>query len=140
MLIDATLSFSSQQSLSGTAAQNSTNVYDAGSAKKLFGGTSEMGVLGIQVTAVGGTTPTFRAQFVGADDAALTSNVITIAETGVSATLVAATDPPVLYELNPSNQVTAKRYYGLIYTQSGTSPTATVNAAFVEAALNNLVK
>jgi hypothetical protein len=65
--------FASGQSLSGTSDQLSTNVYDAGSAKKLFAGRGGLKIA-VQVSAVGGTNPTFRARFVGADDAALSSN------------------------------------------------------------------
>jgi hypothetical protein len=136
---DACFNFASQQSLSGTAAQNSTNVYDAGSAKLLFGGSANLFVLAVEVTAAGGTSPTFRAQLVGADDAALSSNVITIAETGVSKVL-AASDLPVLYRLSVNNQTTSKRYYGVIFTQSGTSPTATANAQFEQTSHDNLTK
>lgn len=137
MQTDAILGFGDQQSLSGTSAANSTNVYDAGSAKKLFEGNGG-GVLAIEVTAVGGTSPTFQAQFVGADDAALSTNPVVLADTGASKVL-AATDLPVLYRLRPSNQKDAKRYYGVIYTLTGTSPTATANANIVESAQNHMV-
>lgn len=132
---DAFLTFSDQQALAGTSAQNSTNVYDAGAAKKLFAGTAR-GKVAIQVTAIGGTSPTFEAKLVGADDAALTTNVVTLADTGTSPVITAV---PALYELTASNQSVAKRYYGVIYTQGGTSPTATANAAVVDAAENMLV-
>jgi hypothetical protein len=81
-------------------------------------------------TASGGTTPTLRARFVGADNAALTTNPIILADSGVSRTIVAA-DIPLAIELVPSEQMDSKQYYGVIFTQSGTSPTATVNANLV---------
>lgn len=126
MILDAQFNFSDQQSLTGTSDVVSTNVYDLGAAGKLFQGAAGL-KLAIQVTASGGTSPTFRAKLVGADNAALTSNPITLADTGTSAAIAAA-DVPVIYELLPGQQNTAKRYYGVIYTQGGTSPTATVNA------------
>lgn len=135
MARDAFLTFSDQQALSGAGSANSTNVYDAAAAKKLFGGTAH-GKVAIEVTAAGGTSPTFEAKVVAADDAALTSNVVTLVDTGTSA---ASPTTPALYELAVSNQAASKRYYGVIYTLGGTSPTATVNAQFVDAAENNQV-
>lgn len=138
-VLDALLTFSAQQALTGSSDVISSNVYNAGSAKKVFEGSGEEVKLAIQVTASGGTTPTLRARFVGADNAALDSNPIIIAETGVSAALVAA-DIPKLYELLLANQATAKQYYGVIWLQAGTSPTATVNAFICHTAPNNLVR
>lgn len=126
MIIDALLTFSKQQALTGTSDVVSTNVYDAGAAKKLHQGAGGLKIA-IQVTASGGTTPTFRARYVGADNAALTTNPIILADTGVSAAIAAA-DLPLIYDLIPSQQTTDKRYYGVIYLQGGTTPTATVNA------------
>lgn len=103
-----------------TAAANGSNVNDQGAAIKLFDGTGEPFRLGGYYKANSGTNPTLRIQFVGADDAALTSNVITLAETGVSPVLVAGTVVP--YELIPGNQSAAKRFYGVIYTPAGTTP------------------
>lgn len=136
---DASFKFSAQQAITGTSDVVSTNVYDAGAAVKLFEGSGEEKKLFVQVTASGGTTPAMRARLVGADNAALTSNPIIIAETGVSATLAAA-DLPVTYELNLANQRTAKQYYGVIYLQTGTSPTATVNAYVGKESQSNLVR
>ena len=137
-MTEAILTFAEQQSLSGTSAQLSTNVYDAGKAVKFFEGNGG-GELEIEVTAAGGTSPTFQAQLVGADNAALSTNPIVIADTGTSPAL-AAGDLPVLYRLHPNNQVTAKEFYGVKFTQGGTSPTATVNARIGQAAQNNMVK
>ncbi len=133
MIMDAKFKFADQQALTGTSDVNSANVYDAGAAKKAFEGSAGANPLkiAIEVTASGGTTPTIRARFVGADDAGLTSNVVILADTGVSPVIVAATDLPVKYELVPSGQTAAKRYYGVIWVQSGTNPTATVNASGV---------
>lgn len=130
--------FANGQSLSGATSTNSTNVYNAGSAKKLFAGRGDLQIQVI-VSAVGGTSPTFRAQFVGADDAGLSSNVEVIDDTGVSKALVAG-DLPWVKVLRAGTQQVAKQYYGVIFTQSGTSPTATVSANAVLNAQTNLVK
>lgn len=127
MLLEGMFDFATQQELSGTSDTVSTNVHDAGVAKKLFGGSGEPIKLIVQVTAAGGTTPTFRARLVGADNAALSSNPVTIADTGVSAA-VDAGDLPLYYELVLAHQKAAKRYYGVIFTLGGTTPTATANA------------
>jgi hypothetical protein len=136
---DGFFNFARQQSLSGTSDTVSTNVYNAGSAIKLFCGAGEPMKLAVQVTAAGGTSPTFRARLVAADNAALTTNPIIIVDTGVSAVLTAA-DLPVLYELLVGLQVTAKQYYGVIFLQSGTSPTATANAFLAHGVASNLLK
>jgi hypothetical protein len=143
---DAAFNFSDQQALTGTSDVVSTNVYAVGAngaaaavATKLFEGGGQEKKLFVQVTASGGTTPTFRARLVGADNAALTSNPIILAETGVSAALTAA-DLPVVYEINVAHQRTAKLYYGVIYIQAGTTPTATVNAWIGDEGQNNLVR
>ena len=127
MMIDGHFNFADQQAISGTSDTVSTNVYDAGSAKKLFGGANRKARLAIQVTAAGGTSPTFQAKLVGADNAALTTNPVVIADTGITGTIAAA-DLPLLFELVPGLQTEDKRYYGVIFDQGGTSPTATVNA------------
>lgn len=128
--IDRKFAFSKQQSLTGTSDVVSSDVHDAEAAKKVFGGAGQPVKVAIQVTAAGGTSPTFRARLVGADNAGLTANAEIIADTGVSKVLAAA-DLPVLYELVPAHQKVAKRYYGVIYTLGGTSPTATANANLV---------
>jgi hypothetical protein len=131
MMIEGNMSFSSQQSLTGTSDVISTNVYDAGSAKKVFGGSAGLAPkVAVTTSASGGTSPTFRARLVGADNAALTTNPIILADSGVSRVLT-ATDVPYAVELIPAEQLDSKQYYGVIYTQSGTSPTATVNANMV---------
>lgn len=131
MIIDNYWMFSKQQAIAGGAGVDviATNVHDAGAAVKLFEGGPGTNPLKIDVdfTAVGGTTPTVRARFVAADNAALTTNPIILADTGVSAAIVAA-DVPVHRELVPSGQRTAKQFYGVIYTQAGADNTATVNA------------
>lgn len=125
MISDFHFNFSNGQSLTGTSDQNSTNVYDAGSAKKIFKGAGSSFEFNVSCSAIGGTTPTLRARLVGADDAALTSNVEIMADSGATP---ASPTAPFNLRLAPANQRTAKRYYGIIYLQGGTSPTATVSA------------
>lgn len=131
MWVDNAMVFAEGQSISGTSAQNSTNILDENVAKKFFGGSAGRGPkIAIQVTAIGGTSPTLKAQFVGADDNALSVNVIVLAEWESNRVLVAG-DLPVVQELVPAGQLDLKRYYGIIWTQGGTAPTATVNAVGV---------
>lgn len=130
MILDNQFNFASQQAI-GPANTDvvSTNVFDAGSAVKLFaGGGKRLMRIACMVTAVGGTNPNMRMRFVGADDAALTTNPIILADTGVGPTLTAGALPlPIV--LSPQEQQTAKRYYGVIFTQGGNANnTATVNA------------
>ena len=151
MFIDYNLEFANGQALTGTSATNSTNIYDHGSAVKLFGGETARVKAYISVAAAGGTNPTFRAQLVGADSADLATNPVTLADTGVSATLATTTPPsgtpvkdangnPAVFELRPSLQQTAKRYYGVIFTLGGTLPTATASAAIVAEGQSNLIQ
>lgn len=130
-IMDAMFNFADQQNVTGTSATNSTNVYNAGSAKKVFAGAPGTHPLrvAVNVTVNSGTSPTFRAQLVGSAAAALTTPTI-LADTGTSAALVAASGPFV-YELIPQNQATAFQYYGVIFTLGGTSPDMTLNAVGV---------
>lgn len=136
-IADLYFNFSDGQALTGTAAVLSTNVYDAGSAVKLFqGGASDFRFI-VTATSVAGTTPTLAVALVGADNAALTTNPVTLASAG-------AASPDALgnitLQMNPSAQTSSKRYYGLFYTQAGTTPTSTVNAeATVGNAQSNLI-
>lgn len=139
MFIQAEMAFASNQALTGTADVVSTNVHNAGAAKKLFAGSGERPKVPVVVTAVGGTTPAFRARLVAADDAALATNPEILADTGVSKVL-AAGDLPLVYELQPNNQKAAKQYYGVIFTLAGTAPTATASANVVMDGQSNLLK
>lgn len=130
--------FSAAQALTGTSDVNSTNVYDAGSAKKLFQGSGQPVKVSGVAKCTGGTSPTFRARFVGADDAALTSNVVILADTGATGVLTSGDRVP--FELTPSMQTASKRYYGVIYLDGGTAPTITVSAALVASGQTNQVE
>ena len=138
MILDKNFNFAVQQALTGTSDVVSSNVLDLTTARKLFEGGGG-GKLLITQIASGGTTPTLSARLVGADNAALTSNPIILAQTGVSDAIVAA-DLPRQLEVVPVLQTTAKRFYGVIFLQGGTSPTATVNAQIVADSQTNLIK
>lgn len=131
MFIDKQLPAASAVACSGNSETVIGDVYNAGSAKKLFGGGRGGGPKGaVTITAVGGTNPTSRVKLVGADSSDLATNPITIADTGTSRVLVSG-DLPVIQELNPSEQLDAKQYYGFTATLGGTSPTATITANVV---------
>ena len=129
-LLEASMAFGSTAIASSTSDTISTNVYDAGSAKKLFAGNTDLKVSG-RVTLTAGTgTLSVRARLVGADNAALSTNAEILADTGVhlnkedGATALANTDT-FFFTLEANNQRAPKRYYGLIYTLGGTTPSAT---------------
>lgn len=133
-IIDASKAFSAAQSLSTTADVVSTNVFDAGSAKKVYAGANRTVISGY-ITMTGGTgTLSWRARYVAADDAGLTTNPIILADTGTmlkgpdGATALSATDKAA-FELHPALQPAAKRYYGIAWTLGGTTPTATGSAS-----------
>jgi hypothetical protein len=143
MILDANFKFDvTPQSISTTSDVISTNVYDAGAAKKLFEGlppdTCEL-VVGCLMTA-GTATLSWRARLVGADNAALTTNPIVLADTGVNtlddtgATL--ANTSFCTRTLPIAGQTVAKRYYGVFYTLGGTTPTANVTAVITQAGQN----
>lgn len=151
MFVDGNYDFSNQQVLSGTSDVISTNVYDAGSAKKVFAGAAGRFKIAVVVDGVAANADnTIRARFVAADTADLATNADILADTGVSlANLGTAAgfaggtnaSPEVqrVFELALNNQPTARRYYGMIYTQGGTTPALKVNAQGVEAAQSNLM-
>lgn len=131
MFLDASMPGGSGVAVTGTSDAIIGDVYDAGSAKKLFGGSAGLGPkAAISFSAIGGTSPTARVRLVGADDAALTTNPVILGDTGVSRVLTSA-DLPYMAEFIPGEQLDAKRYYGFIATLGGTSPTGTVSAALV---------
>lgn len=139
MMMEGMMKFATGQALTGTSDVVSTNVYDAGAAKLVFGGSASRVkiAVGFSAAASTGSDYTLRARFVGADNAALTTNPEILADTGASAAGVAV---PFLSELVPSQQKVAKRFYGMMFTQAGTTPTSTVTASVVETAQSNLLK
>jgi len=114
---------------SSNAATPSANVFDYGSAVLLYGGDNWGVELFWKIILSAGTTPTVRAQYVGADAAALNSNVLVLADSGVVAykadgtTALANTDT-VWGDLKIGQQWAPKRYYGMLFTLGGTTPSA----------------
>jgi hypothetical protein len=139
MITDANFKFDvTPKSITGTADVLATNVYDAGAAKKLFEGFSpKPPLLHCFARCTGGTTPSIRFRFVGADNAALSTNPIIIADTGVisndDAGVALAANGLVQRVLPLWGQTIAKQFYGPIYLQGGTTPTADVTAVISEA-------
>jgi hypothetical protein len=144
--IDASMNFGSTAITSSTADTVSTNVFDAGNGvattKRLFDGAESAKVAG-RITLSAGTSPTVRARLVGADNAALTTNPTILADTGVisvkadGSTALANTDT-VYFQMEPAQQHAAKRYYGMMFTLGGTTPSATCDARLVLDSQSNM--
>ena len=95
----------------GVADQLSTDVLEEGTPplKKLFAGFAPL-------------PPKFRARLVAADNAALTTNPIILADTGVqtrkqTSDAVLAIGDQLIFEIPVTGQYVAKQFYGAIYTQ-----------------------
>jgi hypothetical protein len=129
-MIDAPFAFGSTAIASSTSDTISTNVYDAGTAKKLFAGNTDLKIQGRVTLSAGTGTLSVRARLVGADNAALTTNPEILVDTGVhltkedGSTALANTDT-FFFTLEANNQRSPKRYYGMVYTLGGTTPSAT---------------
>lgn len=79
------------------------------------------------VSSVSGTTPTLAIEVIGADDAGLTSNVVSLGRV----------DPVIATGMAPKNfyvdgeLLDKKAFVGLRYTMGGTTPACTVTASAV---------
>jgi hypothetical protein len=135
-LLEASMAFGSTAISSSTSDTISTNVYNAGSAKKLLAGPHSVSIQGRVTLSAGSGTLSVRARFVGADNAALSTNAEILADTGVhlnkedGSTALANTDT-FFFTLSPANQRAPKQYYGMIYTLGGTTPSATCDGNLV---------
>jgi hypothetical protein len=146
MIIDAGFSFGLPTLTNSTARTVSPNVYDAGSAKKLFDGPGGDLKLIWKAVPTADDNPTVRVELVGADNAALDSNPITLADSGTvvygaDGSTAIASGAVVEGELRPSRQFAAKRYYGLFVTLGGTNPdlvAATCKAELVRDSQSNM--
>ena len=134
-LIDNLFDFGTTAITSSNADTVSANVFDYATARALFGGPASVKIK-TKVVLSAGTSPTVRARLVGADAANLATNPVILADTGVQSykedgsTALANTDT-VEGTLIPAGQIPAKRYYGLIFTLGGTTPSASCTAAVV---------
>lgn len=125
-IIDSKMVFGLPAITNSTAATISTNVYDAGSAKKVFAGLPGGVKLCARTAVTADANPSIKIDLVGADNEALSSNPVVIASTGVIATAedgtALASGESVDVVLDVSGQTAAKRYYGLVVTLGGTNP------------------
>lgn len=115
MMIDNALAVSNAQVI--TATGNSTDYIDLLAATNL--GAGEVLRYVLQVSAVSGTSPTMTVKLVGADDAAFSTNKVTLGAIVDNITAVG------LYRI-PLANVARKRYIRLEYTIGGTTPSFTV--------------
>jgi hypothetical protein len=103
----------------------STNVYDAGAAILLFAA-PQAGELCFRIAVTADANPSIRVDLRGADNAALTTNPVIIASSGVVASNSSgealASGEIVDLVIPVGNQAVAKRYYGLFVTLGGTNP------------------
>ena len=110
----------------GVADQLSTDVLDEGTTplKKLFEGFAPLPpkfCVTYKITAGTGVL-SFRARLVAADNAALTTNPIILADTGVqtrkqTSDAVLAIGDQLIFEIPVTGQYVAKQFYGAIYTK-----------------------
>jgi hypothetical protein len=79
----------------------------------------------VNVSGVSGTGPTLKVEVIGADDGALTSNVVSM---GSIDPVIAAAQAADTYYVRGSI-MTKKAFVGLRYTMAGTTPACTVSAS-----------
>lgn len=134
MFIDGDFEFGMPAINNSNTATASTNVLDAQSAKIVFGGA--IGSLKVFFrTPVSADTTAVRIDLVGSDAAALNSNNIVLgshytAADELGAALGSGTQN-IAGSFAITGQKTAKRYYGLLVTLSGTNPDMTAGDAYV---------
>ena len=116
---DDQLLFSDNQAITATA--NSTNVIDLTAVAPGILHAGEPIRLDARVTESFATATSVNVSVVTANDAALSSGAVTLAQTGATAiaTLVTGYEIPLQFL-----QGTAKRYLGLVYTVAGSNATA----------------
>jgi hypothetical protein len=134
MFIDALLTVSDAQALTGTSAILSTNTIDLGNTtpKRDIGtGTPLRFAVGFDV-AMGGTTPAITIEVVQSANADLSSSDV-IGSSGSQSAVAAGK----VHEVSVDPGRVTKRYLGLKYTMTGTSPTATVTAALQPAQMSS---
>lgn len=111
----------------------STNVFDAGSAVKLFGNIGvDLSVVG-HVVCTADDNPTLLVELLGADNDALTLNPMVIGSTGImvegpDGATAWASGSDIPFKIKVNKQYVAKRYYGLWVTLGGTNPDAAADA------------
>lgn len=134
MIMEGLCAFGTPTIANSNTGVVSPNVFDAGSAVKLFGNRgSDLKIVG-HIVATADDNPTVTVELIGADNAALDSNPMVLGSTGEmiegadGATAWASGDDiPFSFKVN--RQFVAKRYYGLLITLGGTNPDSTENLA-----------
>lgn len=106
----------------GTGATLSSGSIPMGAAVRLDDVEFEVNVSGVS-----GTSPTLTVEIVGADDGALTSNVVALGR--IDPTV--ATGQAAKNYFVDASIMTKKAFVGLRYTMGGTTPAATVTSAAI---------
>lgn len=128
MMLDNETLFSENQAV--TASANSTDVFDSGANGSRLGAGEPL-CFGTLVTANFATLTSLTIQFVGADDAALTTNV----------EILDQSEAVLLADLTAGERVFAgklnltknkKRYYGFKYVVGGSNATAGTVTSYVD--------
>lgn len=123
MIVDALLQLSATQTVTGSSAVLSTNTIDLSQARDV--GEGEDLYLRYQVgTAFAGLT-SLKVEVIIADDAALSSNVVSVCSVDVPVASLAANARGAL-ELSPRIASLGKRYLGARYTPTGTGTAGTL--------------
>lgn len=127
MITDKFLRFSDAQAITTTAV--STDKIDLSQARDIGEGDDLYAVFTVGTAFAGGTSAQFSV--VVADDAALTTNVTTIAMTGVITTANLTAASQFIVRLAPLIGSLGRRYLGGSYTVVGTMSAGTVTADIV---------
>jgi hypothetical protein len=128
MYMDAQLTYSDAQALTGTSAVASTNIVDHGADRNLGIGTPLAVLVTIDVALAGSATETLTI-VLQTDDNAAFSSATTVASTGALSEAQAAAGQKIAIPLPPDTSI--ERYTRLSYTMAGTTPTCTVTASLV---------
>lgn len=127
MITDKLLRVSDAQAITTTAV--STDKVDLSVARDIGEGEQLYGVFTVGTAFAGGTS--VQMSVVVADDAALTTNVTTIAMTGVVATAGLTAGSQFIVRLAPLIASLGRRYLGASYTVVGTMTAGTVTCDIV---------
>lgn len=130
MIVDAQTTLSDAQSLTGTSAVISTNIYDGSSDRNLGTGNPLAVVITFDV-ALAGTSPTWLVALQTATDAAFTTPVTMFTSQTFSGAASLPAGKKLAYLFTATDE--QLQYFRLSYTMGGTSPTSTVTASIVPA-------
>lgn len=130
MIVDAQTTLSDAQSLTGTSAVISTNIYDGSSDRNLGTGNQLAVVITFDV-ALAGTSPTWLVALQTATDAAFTTPVTMFTSQTFSGAASLPAGKKLAYLFTATEE--QLQYFRLSYTMGGTSPTSTVTASIVPA-------